>query len=90
MMSPTVFEGRAGLKLVTWLQAALRVVLLIALLAYAGSFVLPEIWRTAALAVGSGVLFSSVGHGAGFDIAGTGRADPEAILRTVRLIGAVQ
>lgn len=47
--------------------------------------------RTAsALAVGSGVLFSSVGHGAGFDIAGTGRADPEAILRTVRLIGAVQ
>jgi len=52
-MSTTVFEGRAGLKLVTWLQAALRAVLLIALLAYAGSFVLPEIWRTAALAVGS-------------------------------------
>lgn len=47
--------------------------------------------RTAsALAVGGGVLFSSVGHGAGFDIAGQNRADPEAILRTIRLIGGVQ
>ncbi|MBS8225945.1 PdxA family dehydrogenase [Vannielia litorea] len=47
--------------------------------------------RTAsALAVGGGVLFSSVGHGAGFDIAGKNRADPEAILRTIRLIGGIQ
>jgi 4-hydroxythreonine-4-phosphate dehydrogenase len=47
--------------------------------------------RTAsALAVGGGVLFSSVGHGAGFDIAGQNRADPEATLRTIRLIGGQQ
>lgn len=47
--------------------------------------------RTAsALAVGGGVLFSSVGHGAGFDIAGQNRADPEATLRTIRLIGGIQ
>ncbi|KAE8436910.1 MULTISPECIES: PdxA family dehydrogenase [Halomonadaceae] len=44
--------------------------------------------RTAsALAIGGGVLFSSVGHGAAFDIAGQNIADPEAILRTIRLLG---
>jgi 4-hydroxy-L-threonine phosphate dehydrogenase PdxA len=44
--------------------------------------------RTAtALAVGADVLFASVGHGSAFDIAGQGRADPEAVLRTLRLVG---
>lgn len=44
--------------------------------------------RTAsALAIGAGVTFSSVGHGAAFDIAGRGVADPEAVLRAVRLVG---
>ena len=48
--------------------------------------------RTAtALAVGAGILFASVGHGSAFDIAGQGRADPEAVLRTLRLLsGAAQ
>ena len=44
--------------------------------------------RTAsALSVGGGIVFSSVGHGAAFDIAGKGIADPEAVLRTIRLVG---
>jgi DNA-binding transcriptional ArsR family regulator len=44
--------------------------------------------RTAsALTVGAGITFSSVGHGAAFDIAGKGLADPEAVLRAVRLVG---
>ena len=43
--------------------------------------------RTAtALSVGAGILFASVGHGSAFDIAGQGRADPEAVLRTLRLL----
>src|SRR5579862_7241420 len=48
--------------------------------------------RTAtALAVGAGILFASVGHGSAFDIAGQGRADPDAVLRTLRLLsGAAQ
>jgi 4-hydroxy-L-threonine phosphate dehydrogenase PdxA len=45
--------------------------------------------RTAsALSIGAGIAFSSVGHGAAFDIAGRGVADPEAVLRAVRLVGA--
>jgi 4-hydroxythreonine-4-phosphate dehydrogenase len=40
-----------------------------------------------ALSVGAGLAFSSVGHGAAFDIAGRGVADPEAVLRAVRLVG---
>jgi len=40
-----------------------------------------------ALSVGSGILFASVGHGSAFDIAGQGRADPEAVLRALRLVG---
>jgi 4-hydroxy-L-threonine phosphate dehydrogenase PdxA len=39
-----------------------------------------------ALSVGTGMLFASVGHGSAFDIAGKGRADPEAVLRTLRLV----
>jgi 1,2-dihydroxy-3,5-cyclohexadiene-1,4-dicarboxylate dehydrogenase len=33
------------------------------------------------------VLFASVGHGSAFDIAGQGKANPSAVLRTLRLIG---
>lgn len=40
-----------------------------------------------ALSVGAGVLFSSVGHGSAFNIAGQNKADPAAVLRTLRLIG---
>lgn len=42
-----------------------------------------------ALSVGTGILFASVGHGSAFDIAGKGRADPEAVLRTLRLVAGV-
>jgi 4-hydroxythreonine-4-phosphate dehydrogenase len=43
--------------------------------------------KASALSIGSGVIFSSVGHGSAFDIAGQGQADPEAVIRTVRLLG---
>jgi 4-hydroxythreonine-4-phosphate dehydrogenase len=47
--------------------------------------------RTAsAVTVGAGLTFSSVGHGSAFDIAGKGVADPEAVLRAVRLVGGRQ
>jgi 4-hydroxythreonine-4-phosphate dehydrogenase len=43
--------------------------------------------RTAsALTVGAGIVFSSVGHGSAFDIAGRGIADPAGILRAVHLV----
>ena len=42
--------------------------------------------HASALSIGSGALFSSVGHGSAFDIAGQGIADPEAVIRTVRLL----
>jgi 4-hydroxy-L-threonine phosphate dehydrogenase PdxA len=45
--------------------------------------------NASALSVGAGVLFSSVGHGSAFDIAGQNKADPAAVLRTLRLIGNV-
>ena len=45
--------------------------------------------EASALSVGAGVLFSSVGHGSAFDIAGQNKADPTAVLRTLRLIGNV-
>jgi 4-hydroxy-L-threonine phosphate dehydrogenase PdxA len=41
----------------------------------------------AALSVGGGVLFASVGHGSAFDIAGEGKADPGAVLQALRLLG---
>lgn len=41
-----------------------------------------------ALSVGADVLLSSVGHGSAMDIAGRGIASPEAVLRTLRLIGS--
>ncbi|WP_323140784.1 PdxA family dehydrogenase [Massilia phyllosphaerae] len=42
-----------------------------------------------ALSVGAGVVFSSVGHGCAFDIAGRGVADPKAVLRTVRMLAGM-
>lgn len=42
--------------------------------------------HASALSIGTDVLFSSVGHGSAFDIAGQGRGDPEAVLRTVHLL----
>lgn len=43
-----------------------------------------------ALSVGSGILFSSVGHGCAYDIAGKGTADPSATIRTARMIAGIQ
>jgi 4-hydroxy-L-threonine phosphate dehydrogenase PdxA len=43
--------------------------------------------NSAALSMGSGLLFSSVGHGSAFDIAGRGIAEPEAVLRSIKLLG---
>jgi 4-hydroxythreonine-4-phosphate dehydrogenase len=43
--------------------------------------------NASALSVGSDILFSSVGHGSAFDIAGRGEADATAVLRTLQLIG---
>lgn len=45
--------------------------------------------NASALSVGAGVLFSSVGHGSAFDIAGQDKADPAAVLRTLHLVGNV-
>lgn len=42
-----------------------------------------------ALSLGSDVLFSSVGHGAAFDIAGSGVASHAAVLRTVKIVGGI-
>jgi 4-hydroxythreonine-4-phosphate dehydrogenase len=42
-----------------------------------------------ALSLGSDVLFSSVGHGAAFDIAGRGVASPEGVLRAARIVGGL-
>ena len=43
-----------------------------------------------ALSVGAGILFSSVGHGCAYDIAGQGVADPQAAIRTVRMLAGIQ
>jgi 4-hydroxy-L-threonine phosphate dehydrogenase PdxA len=42
--------------------------------------------NSAALSIGAGLLFSSVGHGSAFDIAGRGIAEPEAVLRSIQLV----
>ena len=45
--------------------------------------------QTAGLAIGSPILFSSVAHGSGFDIAGRGQASPAAMIEAIsRLAGA--
>ncbi|MDB5772096.1 MAG: terephthalate dihydrodiol dehydrogenase [Burkholderia sp.] len=43
-----------------------------------------------ALSVGSGIVFSSVGHGCAYDIADKGVADPKATIRTVRMLAAIE
>ena len=43
--------------------------------------------NASALSIGGDVLFSSVGHGAAFDIAGKNTADPEPLIRAIRLVG---
>ncbi len=42
--------------------------------------------NSAAMSIGAGVLFASVGHGSAFDIAGRGIAEPEAVLRSLKLL----
>jgi 4-hydroxy-L-threonine phosphate dehydrogenase PdxA len=41
---------------------------------------------SAAMSIGAGMLFSSVGHGSAFDIAGRGIAEPDAVVRSLRLV----
>lgn len=43
----------------------------------------------AAMSIGAGFLFSSVGHGAAFDIAGQDRASCDAALAAIRLVGGL-
>jgi 4-hydroxy-L-threonine phosphate dehydrogenase PdxA len=42
--------------------------------------------RASAVSIGAEVLFSSVGHGSAFDIAGRGIADPTAVIETLWLL----
>ena len=42
--------------------------------------------NSAAMSIGAGLVFSSVGHGCAFDIAGRNIADCEAVLRSLRLV----
>jgi 4-hydroxy-L-threonine phosphate dehydrogenase PdxA len=42
--------------------------------------------NSAAMSIGAGVLFASVGHGSAFDIAGKGLAEPDAVLRSLKLL----
>lgn len=44
--------------------------------------------RSSALSIGTPVLFSSVGHGCAYDIAGQGRADPASVSETLALLAA--
>lgn len=46
--------------------------------------------RASALTIGADILFSSVGHGSAFDIAGRGVADPAAVIETLALLHAVK
>lgn len=45
--------------------------------------------QASALSIGAEVLLSSVGHGSAMDIAGQGIANPEAMIRTVRLLAGI-
>ncbi len=42
--------------------------------------------RSSALTIGTPILFSSVGHGSAFDIAGQGIADPVSVIETLSLL----
>jgi 4-hydroxy-L-threonine phosphate dehydrogenase PdxA len=46
--------------------------------------------QASALSIGAGIVFSSVGHGCAFDIAGRGVADPTATIRTVRTLAGLE
>ena len=46
--------------------------------------------QASALSIGAEVVLSSVGHGSAMDIAGHGIANPAAMIRTVRLLAALQ
>src|SRR5262249_50754497 len=43
--------------------------------------------RSSALTIGTPIVFSSVGHGCAYDIAGKGVADPVALIETLTLLG---
>jgi 1,2-dihydroxy-3,5-cyclohexadiene-1,4-dicarboxylate dehydrogenase len=45
--------------------------------------------RTAGLSIGSPILFSSVAHGSAHDIAGTGRADPGAMIEAITRLARI-
>jgi 4-hydroxy-L-threonine phosphate dehydrogenase PdxA len=45
--------------------------------------------RSSALSIGTPVLFSSVGHGCAYDIAGKGVADPASVVETLKLLAGV-
>ncbi|HVZ45259.1 MAG TPA: 4-hydroxythreonine-4-phosphate dehydrogenase PdxA [Ramlibacter sp.] len=42
-----------------------------------------------AISIGAGVLLASTGHGSAMDIAGQGTARPDALLRSLRLVGGI-
>ncbi|SDJ67309.1 4-hydroxythreonine-4-phosphate dehydrogenase [Bradyrhizobium sp. Rc2d] len=42
--------------------------------------------NSAAMSIGAGLMFSSVGHGSAFEIAGKGIADPTPVLRCIQLV----
>jgi 4-hydroxythreonine-4-phosphate dehydrogenase len=42
--------------------------------------------NSAAMSIGAGCLFASVGHGSAFDIAGRGIAEPDALIRSLALV----
>ncbi|MDQ8727619.1 4-hydroxythreonine-4-phosphate dehydrogenase PdxA [Bradyrhizobium sp. LHD-71] len=42
--------------------------------------------NSAAMSIGAGLMFSSVGHGGAFDIAGKGIADPTPVLRCIQFV----
>jgi 4-hydroxy-L-threonine phosphate dehydrogenase PdxA len=46
--------------------------------------------RSSAVSIGTPVLFSSVGHGCAYDIAGKGGADPASVIETLALLGGVR
>jgi 4-hydroxy-L-threonine phosphate dehydrogenase PdxA len=46
--------------------------------------------NAAAMSIGAGPIFSSVGHGSAFDIAGRNLADCEPVLRTIRLVAGAK
>ena len=43
-----------------------------------------------AISIGANVLLASTGHGSAMDIAGTGTAKPDALLRSLRLVAGIQ